>query len=222
MTLVSAIMPTRGRPEMASRALDSCLAQLYRPLEIVIADDTDDQSFPDSAIRDWKGVELVYLRLPKMKIGEKRNRLCEQARGEIIVHIDSDDWSAPTRITDQVERLLSSGKAVSGYHSMLFWDGEQAFRYQGIHDYSVGSALCYRRDFWQQHPFVAEHRGRWEDNVFVQQARNDNQIIAVDAGQLMVARIHAGNTAPKKPRESPRQWAAVDRSEIPEAFFQWN
>ena len=124
-----------------------------------------------------------------MKIGPKRNLACENAEGEIIVHFDSDDWSAPSRIRDQVERLLASGKAVSGYHSMLFWDGTEGFKFKGSADYSLGTALCYRKSFWQKHPFVSEDHKRWEDNVFVQDARNDNEIVAVDAGSLMVARF---------------------------------
>jgi glycosyltransferase involved in cell wall biosynthesis len=215
--LVSAVCVTADRRKFMRSAIECFLAQDYLRKELIVVDDGQDQV--GDLCRDVSNCRYIYLDGPKQKIGVKRNLGAEAAAGEIICHHDDDDWSAPTRITDQVERLLASGKAVSGYHSMLFWDGEQAFRYKGIQDYSVGSALCYRKEFWQQHAFVAENHRRWEDNVFVQQARNDNQIIAVDAGQLMVARIHAGNTAPKKPRESPRQWEAVDRSEIPEAFF---
>jgi hypothetical protein len=36
---------------------------------------------------------------------------------------------------------------------------------------------------------------------------------------LMVARIHPGNTCPKKPRDYPRQWLPVAASEIPQEFF---
>lgn len=216
MTFASAIMPVYGQREMAGLALASFLAQDWEPKELIVIDDS-----PEEMQDLFAGLPLIrYVRgSERQKIGHKRNRACELAEGDVILHFDSDDWSAPNRIRDQVDRLLASGKAVTGYHSMLFWDGAQVFKYKGAYDYSLGSALCYRKDFWRAHAFVAEDRRRWEDNVFVQDARNEGQIVCVDAGKMMVARIHAANTCPKKPAENPRQWAAVERSEIPEAFF---
>src|SRR4051812_3839673 len=54
--------------------------------------------------------------------GAKRNIGIAQSLGDIIVHLDDDDWSAPTRVASQVERLLASGKAVTGYRTMPFYD----------------------------------------------------------------------------------------------------
>ena len=55
----------------------------------------------------------------------------------------------------------------------------------------------------------------------LQAARDDNEIVAVGClSKLMVARIHAGNTCPKKPRQHPRQWSQVDVSEIPQEFLE--
>jgi glycosyltransferase involved in cell wall biosynthesis len=221
--LVSAIMPVYGQRELTELALASFLSQDWPNKQLIVIDDSP-KSMGDlfwvSCIRTATCVH--YIRIDeRMKIGPKRNLACETASGDIIIHFDSDDWSAPSRIRDQVERLLVSGKSVSGYHSMLFWDGnsKEAFKYKGCEDYSLGSGLCYRKSFWQKHSFVSEGPRSWEDNVFVQAARNDNEIVAVDAGKLMVARIHPGNTCPKKPRENPRQWAPVDASEIPPEFL---
>jgi glycosyltransferase involved in cell wall biosynthesis len=214
--LVSAIMPVYGQREMVEIALASFLSQDWTNKELIVIDDS-----PEEMRSLFEPVPcVVYVHPPeRMKIGTKRNVACRNASGDIIVHFDSDDWSAPSRIRDQVERLRKSGKSVSGYHSMLFWDGVEAFKYKGSEDYSLGTGLCYRKEFWQQHPFVPEGPRSWEDNVFVQAARNDNEIVAVDAGKLMVARIHPGNTCPKKPRENPRQWSPVAASEIPQEFF---
>jgi glycosyltransferase involved in cell wall biosynthesis len=215
--LVSAICVTADRREFMRAALECFRAQDWAHKELVVVDDGQDRV--GDLCRDVPNCHYVSLDGPKQPIGVKRNRGAEAAVGEILCAWDDDDWSAPSRITDQVERLLASGKAVSGYHSMLFWDGAQAFRYKGAYDYSLGSALCYRKEFWREHAFISEDHRRWEDNVFVQDARNEGQIVCADAGQMMVARIHAGNTAPKKPRENPQQWHPVNRSEIPEAFF---
>ena len=221
--LISAIMPVYGQKELAEIALASFFSQDWARKELIVIDDSPEPVFQFDQFRGHPEINVQVVRLPEReKIGPKRNMACAFANGEIIVHFDSDDWSAPNRISDQVTRLVESGKAVSGYHSMLFWDGErnEAFQYQGTEDYSLGSGLCYRKEFWRKHSFVAEDQRRWEDNVFVQAARNDGEIVAVDAEKRMVARIHSGNTCPKKPRENPRQWSLVDGGEIPQEFFE--
>ena len=49
---------------------------------------------------------IRYLReTPRRVLGDKRNRLCELARGEIIVHWDDDDWHGRDRIARQVAAL---------------------------------------------------------------------------------------------------------------------
>jgi glycosyltransferase involved in cell wall biosynthesis len=180
--LVSAIMPVYEQREMVECALASYLSQDWPNKELIVIDDSPKPMV--DVFRSCEGGLGRYTYLDsRMKIGPKRNLACEHAAGEIIVHFDSDDWSAPSRITDQVERLLASGKSVSGYHSMLFWDGVQAFKYNGSENYSLGSGLCYRKSFWQKHRFVPEGPKSWEDNVFVQAARNDNEIVAFDAGE---------------------------------------
>lgn len=138
-----------------------------------------------------------HLHLPgKPKIGESRNAGCEAARGEIVAHFDDDDFSAPERLADQLARLHDSGRAVTGYHSMRFTDGASWWLYRGASCYALGTSLCYRRDWWAGHRFEAVNVG--EDNGFVMRARRENQLIAADAGDLMWATIHSGNTSPRQ------------------------
>lgn len=145
------------------------------------------------SIADDVRIVVVYGRPP---IGIARNLGCEQAHGEIICHWDDDDYSAPNRITDQVGRLLDTGKAVTGYSSMRFTDGRRNWQYSGSAGYALGTSLCYRRDFWQVNRFPPEQVG--EDNSFVARARARGAIVSVDAGDLMFATIHGGNTSPRQ------------------------
>ena len=142
--LVTAIMPTRGRPRWAAHALHCFRAQTHPDKELIVLDDDDDPSFPHGL----PDTLAAYYRLDhRLRISAKRNRCAELGRGAIITHFDSDDWSAPERMADQVERLEHSGKAVTAYHSMLFYDesSSQAYKYTGHPSYfpvqnSPGSA----------------------------------------------------------------------------------
>lgn len=213
--LVSAIMPTRSRPALSRVALDCFLAQTYEPRELVIVDDEDDPSFPDPPLRD----RVRYLRMPRMVIGAKRNALCEAACGDIIVHWDSDDWSAPGRISDQFERLLFSGKPMTGYHSLLFWDERNGlgYRWAGPDGYVCGASMCYYRQFWAAHKFpdisVAE------DNAMVLEAQKAGGIASAEGRKMLIARVHGQNTSSAQ-RIGQNNWPLVAKTEFPGLFFE--
>lgn len=205
MTLVSAIMPTRARVNWAAEALSAFLSQTYPAKQLLILDDAEDPSFREP---QYLPVAVSYLRTARrMKIPEKRNMLCQLAAGSVLMHFDSDDWSAPGRMADQVERLESSGRSVTGYHGMLFRDVQTSKEYQfSRQNFALGTSLAYTKEWWKAHPFP-EHKKKGEDNVFVTAALKAKQLITADAGDLMFARIHAGNTSKKDVRGA--HWKAL-------------
>lgn len=190
--LVTAIMPTRGRAEFAAQAVACWQAQTWEPRELVIVDDLDDQSFPNAPVINGVRYHLLGERIT---IGAKRNLGCSLARGDVIAHWDDDDWSAPTRVEDQVQRLIETGAPITGYHSMVFrLEDGRSFLYTGNSRYALGTSLCYWRAWWEKNKFRDVNEG--EDNHMVLgQARR--LIVSVPAGDLMWARKHAGNTSDK-------------------------
>jgi len=78
---------------------------------------------------------------------------------------------------------------------MPFTDGERWWKYEGTKGYALGTSLCYRRSWWQAHPFEAKNVG--EDNDFVSVAVSAGRLISVDAGKMMYATNHPGNTSPR-------------------------
>jgi hypothetical protein len=137
-------------------------------------------------------------------IGDKRNLGCSRAAGEIIAHWDDDDYSAPERLADQVGRLIETGKAVTGYRSMRFTDGKRWWLFTYRQHNALGTSLCYRKEWWQQYPFPPKHVG--EDGEFTNWAANRGQLVTVDAGELMYARNHTGNTS-KRPLDD--RWKLI-------------
>jgi len=199
--LVSAILPCRGRAELTRQAVDCFLAQTWPNKELVIVDDSEMPAFPRGAPSE---AGIQYWSEPGHKlVGAKRNLACSRAHGEIICHWDSDDYSAPGRIADQVARLLESGCVVTGYHTMVFLDqtARQAWRYKGDTNFALGTSLCYQRDFWKAHPFPVDAKVG-EDGWFIKQARG--HLVSVDAGDLMFARNHGENTSPRQMVDSYR------------------
>ncbi len=217
MRLVTCIMPTRARNVWAAIAVNSFIMQTYPNKQLIILDDRQEPSFTEVP----RSPAVSYLRSDSRSIAEKRNILCGLAAGDLVCHLDDDDFSAPERIADQVQRLEASGKPVTGYHSMLFYESnpERAAKYvnNAPNFYALGTSLMYRREWAMAHPFRLDKDAWGEDNNFVSDARSEGNLISVDAGQLMVARAHAGNTNQKDLTKV--DYRAVPLSAIPERFF---
>lgn len=211
-TLVSGLMPARGRRTWARQALECFLAQTHEPKELIVIDDADDPSFPDGV--DHPSVK--YVRNPeRLWIPVKRNQAAAMAQGDILMHFDTDDWSAPERMADQVRLIEETGKPVTGYHTMLFVHGGKVLEYRGFHRYAIGTSLAFLRSWWEAHPFY-EGATLSTDNRFVSVARDLDALHCTPAGTRMVARIHADNSNHKEPR--PPSFNPVDRSRLPQGF----
>lgn len=191
-------MPCRGRTQWSAGALECFLSQDYGSKLLVVVDDEDCPAFPVPPSEK----AVIYSRLSgRHGIAEKRNVACEIATGcDYVCHIDSDDYSAPHRISDQVERLEKSGLAVTGYSSMLFYveQSGQWLKYRGLKNYAVGTSLMYTREWWKTHRFFENPALKIrEDNEMVYAADQAKQLITADCGELMFARWHAGNAVTK-------------------------
>jgi glycosyltransferase involved in cell wall biosynthesis len=100
--LVSAVIPTYNRGHVIERAVNSVLAQTYRPIEIIIVDDgsTDDTA----AIVERLAVPtLRYYRSPtNIGASAARNLGIARACGDLIAFLDVDDEWLPDKTARQV------------------------------------------------------------------------------------------------------------------------
>lgn len=201
--LATCLCPTRNRRQWLPHAIECFQRQTYRDRELLILPDGDDVS--DLIPNDPR---IRVFPVTQQSIGAKRNIGCKLARGEFIVHFDDDDHSEPTRIEDQIGRLIETGLAVTGYHSMRFTNGKDWYLYKGYKTTCLGTSLCYRFDWWKEHPF--QNRQVGEDTEFALLAAQLRQFVAVDPRDLMWASIHPHNTS--KSRQSIKlgdSWSAA-------------
>lgn len=219
LPFVTCICPTKNRSHWLHGAIDSFLSQDYQGgAELLVVDDGSDNTeelverkqFESHHDPMREGSLLRYIRFSG-NIGQKRNYACGLANGELIAHWDSDDYSLPGRLSEQVSRLVSFDKSVAGYHTMKFLDfrtNERWWKFSGRPREALGTSLVYRRDFWQTHPFLNLQIG--EDGLFVAAAHSEGQLTSVDAGNHMFASIHADNTSSRF--LNPPDWS---RTEVP-------
>ena len=108
--LVSTIIPVFNRSRLLREAVDSVLAQTYRPIEIIIVDDgsTDDTS---EVIRELQASEPKVIRSIRQRNlgpGSAREAGRKVARGEFIQYLDSDDLLLPEKFQLQVKGLIEN------------------------------------------------------------------------------------------------------------------
>lgn len=105
--LVSTIIPVFNRPEQLREAVDSVIAQDWRPIEILIVDDgsTDDTLATAHALdREHAGIVRVLTQSNAGPgLARERGRLA--AQGEYIQYLDSDDVLLPGKLSAQVQAL---------------------------------------------------------------------------------------------------------------------
>ncbi len=117
--LVVGVMLTADRPEQTARAIRSFEAQSYERKCLLVLDSGRHPLNIQTSLR------LIYKRtvLDDSPVGELRNLANAMAAGaDIIAHFDSDDWSHPRRLEEQVVLLQASGADCVGYNEVLFWD----------------------------------------------------------------------------------------------------
>ena len=199
LPLVTAIMPTRDRPDFALQAVRYFLAQDYANKELLVMEDGTvslARRLPDDP-----RIRHVATGVARRSIGAMRNEACRLARGEIVAHWDDDDWYGPGRLTQQVAAIRAGEADITALRGSLmldlatwrFWrcrpDLHRRLFVRDVH----GGTLVYRRRVW-------EERARFpdcslaEDAVFLDQAvRRGARLRAVDAEGIFIYVRHATN-----------------------------
>lgn len=116
--MVSCIMPTYNRPEFIVYAVQQFLELDYPNKELII---TDDSEVPVKYLISESELISYNYQKTKADLGTKRNQACEKAKGEIIVHLDDDDFYTPDWLNKQVSFLIGQELEVTGLSDPIFF-----------------------------------------------------------------------------------------------------
>ncbi|XVU30046.1 glycosyltransferase family 2 protein [Actinoplanes sp. CA-054009] len=105
---VSVVIPTRNRPELAVRAVQSALGQTHRDLEVIVVIDGPDPS-TSSALSLVEDDRLRVVELPESgKAPNARNQGVNNARGHWVALLDDDDEWLPAKLETQLALAATS------------------------------------------------------------------------------------------------------------------
>lgn len=101
--LVSVVLPVYNGRRYLTEAIDSVLAQTYRPLELIVIDDGSSDGTRTVAV--GYGDRLRYFHQPNAGQGAARNTGVRHASGQLFAFLDADDIWLPDKLALQVAAL---------------------------------------------------------------------------------------------------------------------
>jgi len=173
-TLVSLCIPTYQRPAQLREALESCLAQTYRSIEILISDDSENDETERMLQTHFAGVgnlRYVHNRPSRGQAGNI-NILFEISTGERLLLLHDDDLLFP----DAVEKLSAAFVATPGLTAAF---GKQVIIDIHGREKENESADLNRRYFRTTHYAGIQKSALWSG--LVQQFPNDGYMLTRDA-----------------------------------------
>ena len=186
---VSILIPTYNRKHFETLINLNIKIQTY-PLikEIIIADDGEDTLNLDLTY------SILYYKVERMSIGEKRNFLKSKACGDYLIHMDTDDFYSPDYVSDSVFNLIQSGKSLSGSSDMLMYDGSRTYKQRCIFlNYLNEATLCYTKKYALEHDFSNSMSSEGISFCAIK------HISELDINSIMICLCHSNNTVDKKP-----------------------
>lgn len=112
MMLVSVIIPVYNRPREVRRAVLSALAQRGVQVEVIVVDDGSTDATP-AVLDSLQDRRLRIIRQENSGVSAARNKGLQQAQGEILALLDSDDIWLPWKMAHHLHYHLAGDWRIS-------------------------------------------------------------------------------------------------------------
>ena len=219
--LVSCVIAAYNSGEYVEEAIRSVLAQTYRPIEVVVADDGS-----QDATRELAGAFGEPVRIVTQENGgpaATRNLGLREMRGELVAFLDADDLWHPEKLARQMARFLARPELqASVTYVRNFWGTDEAEleshyrdhpRMQPMPGYATTTLLARRSAF----DTVGElDTGLWFGDAldwFVR-ARELGVEIELMPDVLTFHRMHPGNLARRRSRDSEDEFLGLLKASL--------
>jgi glycosyltransferase involved in cell wall biosynthesis len=195
LPLVSILTPTFNRRKFIYQYLRNIKKQDYKgPIEVLIADDGEDK------IEDLipKNSIFRYINIAQKKpIGYKRNLLCGEAKGEILINMDDDDFYPSTRVSHAVEKLDKKEAYIAGCSKLYFYDESLKISENGpISDFHASAGtFAFFKEYLDKNKFD-DKADVGEEFMFTHHFTNP--LIQLDPFKTILVIAHSKNTYSKE------------------------
>ena len=198
---VSVLTPTYNRRKFIPAAIEIYKSQEYPKdrMEWIIVDDGTDKIGDLIAEASKTIPNIKYISLSeKLLIGQKRNLLNDNAKGDIMIAMDDDDYYPPDRVPHVVTKFIQNPTVqLAGSSEMYLYfrtDGKivKAGPYNPNH--CTNGTMAYRREYMLAHRYD-ETQTHAEEKSFLDDYKNP--MIQLDPFKTILVMCHADNTFDK-------------------------
>jgi glycosyltransferase involved in cell wall biosynthesis len=188
--LVSCLMVTKNRANLAKRAIFCFLQQTYSNKELIIIDDGENNDL-EKFIRQFPHSQITYYRLPSqgLTLGELRNISVAKATGTYLCQWDDDDLYDPLRLELQMAVIQSLKVDGCLLDNIYIWFPHQQLLAKSFRRTWEGTLLC-RKDIFPSYPNLR----RGEDTEVVTPLIQNYHIATLDRSELYLYCFHQNNT----------------------------
>ena len=199
LPFVSVVTITRNRHHLFSLPLYNWKHFKYPHdmIEWVIIDDSDDKTKLEEIIRKEGDprIKLFYID-HVLPIADKRNYSVKRCVGEIIIHMDDDDYYFPDSVLAKVRILIDyQDKDIvcsipEGVHDLI---NEKSAILDSAGDDIPENTLAYRKSYWKQNPFGNSNKKVGHSEWFRFVGNNWGKIINLPFWFNIIALTHNKN-----------------------------
>jgi len=199
---VSVITPTYNRRKFIPYLIECYKSQTYpkNKMEWIIYDDGSDpvKDLFDSELSKIPNIRYIY-ESEKLNIGAKRNRLNKEAKGDIIIAMDDDDYYPPERVSHVVNLLRSNTRVELAGASeiyMFYSDIKKIYKlgpYNANH--ATNGTMAWKRTYSDSHLYD-ETVTHAEEHSFLEDYKHP--MVQLNAFKTMLVMSHTENTFDKK------------------------
>jgi len=134
--LVSVIIPSKNRPGLVQKTIDSVMGQTYRNVEIIVVDDGSNVPLPPMLAERFGDIVVCFRHESSCGAPAARNFGATHAKGEFVAFLDDDDIWHPEKLEKQMAAFSSLGEEYGVvYCGYDFWiDGSVIERKNIYHE----------------------------------------------------------------------------------------
>ena len=107
--LVSVIIPTKNSEEFISACLNSIVKQSYTDIEVIVNDSVETCDKTSELINSYKSKLRLICIHENYSMAQGRKRGAHYAKGDILLHIDSDMELSQNVIAECVKKIRDEG-----------------------------------------------------------------------------------------------------------------
>ncbi len=187
--LISIVIPVYNGEEFIAEAIQSALAQDYRPIEVIVVDDGSTDRTRDM-VRKFPAVTLVEQ--SHRGAGAARNAGVRASTAQFIAFLDADDLWIPEKLSRQIERLTSDDDMEAVFGHVIQFHDQRPGESEAMSSPIPGTMLI-RRAAFDRIGFFSEELTELEGVDWLLRAKEKNLRTITLSDVVYRRRIHARN-----------------------------